>query len=153
MLDTNTPITEIRIDLGRVFDRACRQTLEIVGAMPEATPDAALSADEAPWAREQLRKARDRVALLLERISKTIDDCPQAEQNDEELIFRVVCRTPVQEGLLPGAVERFMVSWVAAAWFRLRPELNASIDMERETDELNRLTLMSGSAQRPSYCF
>lgn len=153
MLDTDTPITEIRIDLGRVFEHACRQTLEIVGAMPDATPDAALSVDEAPWAREQIRKARDRAAMLLERLAKTITDRPQAEQNDEELIFRVVCRTPTQEGLLPGAVERFLTTWVTAAWLRLHPELNASIDMERETEELNHITLMNGPAKRPSYCF
>lgn len=147
-------ITEIRLDLRSIFEEACRETLEVVKATAEATPDQhALSVDEMPWAQQQLARARDRVAQLLERIAKRIDTLPQAEQDDDTLIFRVVCRTPTQEGLLSEAVERFLTRWVVAAWFRMHPELKTEIDMERETADLNHLTLMNGGTRRPSYCY
>ena len=146
-------VTEIRVDTARVFEAACRRTLEAVKAAPGVSPDAALSEDERPWAADRMREARDRVARLLCRLSKRIDEMPQAEQEDEELVFRVVCGTPVQEGLLEEAVRRYMTNWVAAAWFRLHPELGATIDMDYETGELNHLTLMNGQAKRPSYCY
>lgn len=96
-------VTEIRVDTARVFEAACRRTLEAVKAAPGVSPDAALSEDELPWAADRMREARDRVARLLCRLSKRIDEMPQAEQEDEELVFRVVCGTPVQEGLLEEA--------------------------------------------------
>ena len=153
MFETNRHFTEIRIDLERVFEAACRRTLEAVKAVAGASPEAALSADELPWARDRMREARDRVARLLDRMAKGITELPQAEQEDEELVFRVVCRTPIQEGLLKEAVGRYLTNWVAAAWLRLHPELGAAIDMERETDELNHLTLMCGRVKRPSQVY
>lgn len=143
-------ITEIRIDLRRVFDRACARTLEAVKAVPEATPEGqGLSVDEWGWAESQLIEARSWAARALHRLSKRVKGLPQAEQTEEMLVFRVVCSTPLQAGLLPEAVERFLTLWIAAAWFRLHSELNVEIDMERELAELNRMTLWNDGAERP----
>lgn len=148
-------ITEIRIDIREVFDRACERTLEVVKATPEANPQQyGLSVDETGWAKDQIDQARTQVALTLNRLSKRIAHLPQAEQNDCDcLIFRVVCTTPIQEGLLPGAIEHYMSTWVAAAWFRLHPELKTEIDMDRELARLNHVTLLTDDTKRPSYCF
>lgn len=147
-------ITEIRIDTRKVFERACERTLELVKATPETNPDQhGLSVDELNWANDQIKQARNQVAITLNRLSKHIDHLPQAEQDDYDcLIFRVKC-SAIQEGLLPDAIEHYMVAWVAAAWFRLHPELKTEIDMENELSKLNHLTLLSGAAKRPSYCF
>ena len=148
-------ITEIRIDTREVFEQACRRTLEVVKAIPDADPDLhGLSVDELGWAQDQIDRARGQVALILDRLSKRIFHMPQAEQMDCDcLIFRVICSTPVQEGLLPEAIQDYMVAWVSAAWFRLHPELKTEIDMERELSKLNHITLLHAGVKRPSQCF
>lgn len=148
-------ITEIRINTREVFEQACRHTLEVVKATPEADPDLhGLSVDELGWANDQINKARSQVALTLNRLSKRIVHRPQAEQDECDcLIFRVICSTPVQEGLLPEAVMNYMVASVAAAWFRLHPELKTEIDMEQELSKLNHITLLNEGVKRPSQCY
>lgn len=146
-----TRITTIRISVESIFNEACRRTLEVVKARPEATPDQhGLSVDELDWAMYEFRKARAVAALTLYPLTRGVSG-PKAEQadDDETLIFRVACDSPLQEGLLPEAVERFLSLWIAAAWFRLHPELNIEIDMETELRTLKRLTRRAEGLERP----
>lgn len=151
MIHRHMQITEIRIDLQELFDRASRRTLDVVKAIPDATPDQyGLSVDELDWMADQVLQARSRVAMTLHRLSKGITHCPQAEQSDcDTLVFRVICSTPIQAGLLSDAVMQYMTSWIAAAWFRLHPEMKTEIDMDAELSKLNHITLISDKTERP----
>lgn len=145
-----TRITTIRISVEHIFEEACRRTLEVVKAVPAATPQQhGLSVDELEWALYEFRKGRAAAAKVLYPLAREISG-PKAEQADDDtLIFRVACDSPLQEGLLPEAVERFLIRWIAAAWFRLHPELNVEIDTEAELRELKRLTRRTGGLERP----
>lgn len=142
--------TTITISVEHIFEEACRRTLEVVKAIPTATPEQhGLSVDELDWAMYEFRKARAVAAKALYPLSREVPGLKAEQADDDTLIFRVVCDSPLQEGLLPKAVERFLSLWIAGAWFRLHPELNIGIDMEAELRELKRLTRRTGGLERP----
>lgn len=142
--------TTITISVESIFNEACRRTLEVVKAVPAATTEQhGLSVDELEWAMYAFRKARAVAAKALYPLSREISGTKAEQVDDDTLIFRIMCDSPLQEGLLPEAIERFLSLWIAAAWFRLHPELNIEIDMEAELRELKRLTRRTGGLERP----
>lgn len=145
-----TRITTITLSVEHIFNEACRRTLEVVKAVPAATPQLhGLSVDELEWALYEFRRGRAAVAKVLYPLGREISGTMAEQVDDDTLIFRVVCDTPIQVGLLPEAVERFLSRWIAAAWFRLHPELNVQIDTEEELRELKQLTRRTGGVERP----
>ena len=71
----------------------------------------------------------------------------------DALAYRLELSHPLQRRLLPGAMERALVLFVAQEWLRLRA-VNISLGLDDAWEELRSIALMSRTpARRPySYC-